>query len=368
MEEEIVIKEKVHPYPLCNFTENELAGILAKAGFEKFRAKQIFNSMYKNLTDPTSDANTTLPKPLKKFLKENFIFTKLILHTTYRSCDGTRKFAFKLNDATFIESVLIPQKGKEDTFTLCISTQVGCPVKCIFCASGKKGLLRNLQTFEIVEQVISILKYLHTSISHPKKRKIQNIVVMGMGEPLLNFDNLSRALKILTNPNGLRWGWHKITLSTIGIKNKIKKMIEANITPNLAISLHAPNDTLRHTLIPYKAIMPINELLNEAIFYKKQTKKEVTIEYVMLQDINDTPQCAYELAALLKHKPFKVNLIPYNPIEDSTLKPSLLKTIERFSSILKSHSITTTVRQNMGQDISSACGQLALKIHDNHFI
>lgn len=345
---------------ITEFTLEEFKIKLCNAGFEWYRANQIFRWFYKHLLSLDNFDKINIPRRLKQYLKINFLPYNSRIQKTLESDDGTKKLIIRLEDNNYIETVLIPQRWKnQNIYTLCISIQVGCPIRCVFCASGKNGLIRNLSTSEIVEQVLIAIKI--TKIGNIKTRSIQNIVIMGMGEPLVNIDNVIKALKIIHNPQGLNIGWNKITLSTIGIKGKLERLIKEKVTPNLALSLHSADDNLRRKLIPSKAIYPIPELLKDALEYKNITKKEVTIEYILLHNINDAAEDARKLASLLQNFPFKVNLIPYNLVEGFNYKTPKEQDILKFENILRQHNINTTIRKSTGNKIQAACGQLALK-------
>lgn len=345
---------------ITEFTREELETKLTIIGFKRYRARQIFTWIYKHLIDFSELEKINIPIGLKQYLKGNFTVHNINVHSVLKSKDKTIKLVFKLEDNAFIETVLIPQRWKDqDVFTICISTQAGCPVRCVFCASGKNGLLRNLTVSEIVGQILCAMKI--TKSNSISKRPIQNIVIMGMGEPLINVENVIKSLEIIHHPEGINIGWNKITLSTVGIKGRLERLIEEQITPNLALSLHAPNEKLRKKLIPFQGTYPIDEFLNDGLKYKNITKKDVTVEYVLLDNMNNEPDYAKELSLLLRNYPFKVNLIPYNPVDGfNCTTPHHQKTLA-FENILRKNNIMATVRTNMGGDINSACGQLALK-------
>lgn len=350
---------------LTGFTLEELKKRLYENGFESYRAAQIFIWIYKHLINLEDINKTNLPLKLKRFIKDNFLLHCIDLQNIITSSDGTKKLIFKLKDNFSIESVLIPQRWKDfNSYSLCISTQVGCSVKCIFCASGKNGLFRNLNTAEIVDQVLWALKL--TKNTYIRSKTIRNIVVMGMGEPLLNIENVIKALKIIHNPKGINIGWHKITLSTVGIKGKLARLVEEKTTPNIAISLHSADESLRKKLIPFKAISSIDEVLSEALCYKKHTKKEVTVEYVLIQDINDKVSDAKRLLLLLRNYPFKVNLIPYNPVKEYEYKTPDKNQLLQFENILRRNNIKATIRKSVGDNISAACGQLTCSENARH--
>ncbi|MGQ9461657.1 MAG: 23S rRNA (adenine(2503)-C(2))-methyltransferase RlmN [Candidatus Fervidibacter sp.] len=316
----------------------ELETLAEKLGEPKYRGRQIASWIYRKGV-LTFDAMTDLPKTLRERLRETATVNPLQVVDVRVASDGTTKYLGKLPDGETVEFVFIPH---DDWDTICISTQVGCPIGCRFCASGE-SYARNLTAGEIVGQVLI-----------GKRKENPNIVCMGMGEPLLNFDNLVKALRLLNREVGI--GARRMTVSTVGIVQGIKKLAQLGMQVNLSISLHAPNDELRRQLIPTK-LPSIAEILRACWEYFQATKRRITFEYVLLEGVNDKVEHAVELARLLKGLPCHVNLIPYNPTVKEFERPSEAA-IKRFQQTLLSQDIPVTVRRERGTEIQGACGQL----------
>jgi 23S rRNA (adenine2503-C2)-methyltransferase len=323
---------------LVGMTTQELEAFVEKLGEPKYRGRQLALWIYRKGV-MTFDAMTDLPKSLREKLNEVAIINPLQVVDVKVSADGTTKYLSKLPDGETVECVFIPHG---DWDTICVSTQVGCPIGCKFCASGE-SYARNLTAGEIVGQVLIA-----------KRRDNPNIVFMGMGEPLLNFDNLVKALKLLNQEVGI--GARRMTVSTVGIVQGIRKLAQLGMQVNLAISLHAPNDQLRQKLIPAK-LPPISEIMKACWEYYQATKRRISFEYVLLRGVNDKVEHAVELSRLLKGMPCHVNLIPYNPTVSEFERPSKA-VIERFRQVLADQGIAVTVRHERGTDIQGACGQL----------
>ncbi len=313
-----------------------------------FRAKQIKDLIFSNFIS-TWDETSNIPKILIEKLKKNT--TLEINYKLLKSSDNkTQKATITLNDNNKIEAVLI--KHPDNRNTVCVSSQVGCPLNCSFCATGKMGYKRNLTSQEIIEQVLLFSRL-------EKPNTITNIVFMGMGEPLLNYENVLKAIKILNDPDYFNIGARKISISTSGILPGIKKLIKENIQLNLAVSLHAPNEDLRTTLMPVNKKYSLKNLFKTLDFYLKQTNRKILIEYLLLDKINDKEIHAKQLVNLLNHPLFVVNLIPYNDTGD--YKKSSPKNIEKFKKILEINNIKVTQRSYFGGGIKAACGQLIKK-------
>jgi 23S rRNA (adenine2503-C2)-methyltransferase len=334
---------------ILDYSVEELRDIMLENGEKGFRAKQIFDWIYKkNVKDFSS--MTSLSYNLRNFLKENFYYEFLEkVEVSSSESSQTTKYLFKLPDGNTIESVLLFYK---DRTTACISSQVGCPLKCKFCATGKGGLTRNLSTGEILNQILSMEYYSKTKITH--------IVYMGMGEPFLNYDNVLKSIEILRNTKGL--SARKITISTSGIVPKIREFTDLNTQIRLAVSLHAPNDYLRNRLMPINKKYPIVDLFDSLMYYQNKTQRRITFEYIMIKGINDTTEIATELANLIKNFKIKcnINLIPLNPVDDE-LKRSSPKAIRKFMKVLRNAGIEVVVREEKGTEINGACGQLRSK-------
>ncbi|MBI5345651.1 MAG: 23S rRNA (adenine(2503)-C(2))-methyltransferase RlmN [Chlamydiae bacterium] len=334
---------------LCSFLLQDLQNWLVERQKKSYQAKQIFEWIYQKKV-LSFDQMTNLSKDFKIFLKDNFLFPSIKITSEVESEDKqTKKYLFTLEDNRCVEAVLIMS---EDRKTICVSSQVGCPVKCCFCASGKKGLLRNLTTSEIVEQVLLILQ---------KEEKISNIVFMGMGEPLENFDAVVKAIKLFNQEEAFNISQRRITLSTSGIPEKIIELADQDLNINLVLSIHAPNQLLREKLIPFAKKYPLVDILNSMDYYFEKTKRDIAFEYILIKDLNDTESHAKELAALLKNKQCSINLIPYNPIDMVAFKRSETDVINRFKQILISKDLVVTQRYTKGKDIAAACGQLAMQ-------
>lgn len=330
---------------IYSYTLEELESILVSNGFKKFNATQVFEWIYKKHLD-SFDEMSNISKELIKFLNDNYVVNSFKVKT-YTESDDTKKYLLELSDGNLIECVLMRHDYGN---SLCVSTQVGCNMSCAFCESGRLKKVRNLETCEIVNQVMTVTK----DINKP----LDNIVVMGIGEPFDNYDNLMKFINILNTPKGLNMGTRKITVSTSGIVPKIREFSKENGQVNLAISLHAPNDTIRNFLMPISKKYHMDELIDAIDEYIKNTNRRVTIEYILIDGINDMDRCAYELASLLKGKLVYVNLIPYNETSNFTFKRSKKFQIDKFYDILKRENINVTVRREMGKGIKGACGQL----------
>ncbi|MBM3208579.1 MAG: 23S rRNA (adenine(2503)-C(2))-methyltransferase RlmN, partial [Chlamydiae bacterium] len=293
-------------------------------------------------------------KALRTRLVEEFSLRSLTLVGTEESSDGqTVKYLWKLHDDKLVESVLILAPGRQ---TVCVSSQVGCPARCAFCASGKEGLIRSLSAAEIFEQVYRI----HQILSKQGQR-VSNVVFMGMGEPLANYDNVVHAIKLLCDPLRLHMSERRITVSTVGIVEGIKQLAQEDMKVNLVLSLHAPNQHIRKKIIPFARKYDIEDVLSSMIYYAKTTSRDITYEYTLLKGINDSVEHAIELAALVKDHPCTVNLIPYNPVDGLNLKRPEKESIEEFKATLENKGVVVTWRYTKGKDIAAACGQLALK-------
>ena len=255
--------------------------------------------------------------------------------------------------ASLVESVLICSKERR---TVCVSSQVGCPARCAFCASGKEGLLRNLNAAEIFEQVYQTDLFLHQ-----KGERVSHVVFMGMGEPFENYDNVLKAIFLLNDPLRLNISQRRITVSTVGVVEGIRRFMKEDLNVNLVLSLHAPNQHIRKKIIPYSRKYPLEDILSAMVAFSRESKRDITYEYTLIEGINDKPEHAEELAALLQGQQCTVNLIPYNPVPGLSLKRPEKEAIEEFRRILISNEIVTTWRYTKGKDIAAACGQLALK-------
>jgi len=351
------------------FTQEERAVFIARLGQKPYREKQILDWIYRKFAY-TFDEMTDLPMEVRVELDKTSIISNLIHVKTQISSDGTRKFLFQLEDGKTIESVLMPNTRGENKFTLCISSQAGCALGCAFCLTGKFGLKRNLKAFEIVDQVIAVSKIISNSSAPSFDRRgeratsggdlrqpsITNIVFMGMGEPLHNFNEVSEALSRITNLMG--FSMKRITVSTAGIIPGIYKLAGKAPGVNLAISLNATTDEIRSRIMPVNKKYPLKELLKACKEYPLAARKRMTFEYVLLDGINDTKDDAIRLVKLLRGIRAKVNLIPYNPSITKLYRRSSGDKILEFQNILRKAKIMAIIRKSMGADISAACGQL----------
>lgn len=338
---------------ICSFTLKALQNWLEQNGEKAFRAAQIFDWVYLHGAQSFEEM-TNLSKALREKLAAFFRFPALKFIRSVESEDGeTIKFLWELSDGKRVESVLILSGSRR---TVCVSCQVGCPARCAFCASGKQGLLRNLSVGEIVEQVLHIDRHLK-----PKGERVCHIVFMGMGEPMENYDAVVQAIQIFNDPKAFQISQRRITVSTVGVVEGIDKLAKEDLSVNLVLSLHAPNQHLRKKIIPYARKYPLEEILMAMERYARETRRDITYEYTLLAGLNDTSEHAKELAQLLSGKQCTVNLIPYNPVEGLRLNRPSKEVIEDFRSILVGEGINTTWRYTKGKDIAAACGQLALQ-------
>jgi 23S rRNA (adenine2503-C2)-methyltransferase len=336
---------------------NELQEELHKLGERSYRAGQIGDWLYKKRVK-SLDEMTDLSRQLRAQLANQFAFSKMDIVRVLGSHDATRKFLFRLSDGNLIESVLIPASpalygGSSDRRTICLSTQVGCAYGCKFCASGLEGFSRNLRPNEIIDQIIAI--------ERESGEKIDNIVFMGMGEPLANFENVMRAIRIINAPWGLGIGARHITISTSGLAPQIKKLADEPLQIRLAISLHAATDEVRNQIMPINRKYNIETLLSTCDYYAGRKKQRLTFEYILIAGVNDTDVQAQLLARHARRLSAKVNLIPYNTVENLDWSRPSRSRQEKFLSILRAHKIPATLRREKGHDIDAACGQLRLQ-------
>ena len=330
-------------------TLDELTGFVTENGFPKFRAKQIYDWLYKNVTD--FDNMRNIPADLKAFLKSSsYISVANIEKKLVSRYDKTVKYLFSFNDGECVESVVMSYKHG---YSICISTQVGCKMGCTFCATGKSGFSRSLEPSEMLGQIEAAQRDLNIRIS--------NIVLMGMGEPLDNFDNVVKFLRLVSSDNGLNIGMRHITLSTCGIVPKIYELAKLHLGITLSVSLHAPNDEIRQRTMPIARKYSIKELLKACSDYFKTTGRRVTFEYSMISGVNDSDENARELAKRLEGTQSHVNLIPVNTVEGTGYLKSNIKRQQAFINILAAKNIGATVRRTLGSDINASCGQLKRK-------
>ena len=334
-------------------SREELECALVKNGFARFSSSQVFNWLYKKRVEDVS-LMTDLSKKLRADLNQDFCFSSLEIKEKKISKDNTTKFLFRLDDDYLIETVMIPEEKRD---TVCVSTQVGCKFKCVFCLSGQNGFKRNLTTAEIINQFLKV----QDSIA-PKN--ISNIVFMGVGEPLDNFDNVIKAINIIMDNKGLYLGKRKICISTSGLVPQINKLIELDLGVKLSVSLHSASEAVRSQLMPVNKKYPLSELMKVLREFVKKERSPVTFEYVLIRDLNSSRDDALRLAGLVKGIKCKLNLILYNPSPYFKWQAPSAREIEEFRKTLKDKCIFSTLRKSRGQDIEAACGQLRAQFKD----
>lgn len=344
----------------ADLNEKDWLAWLKGQGEKGFHAKQILDWIYqKNVL--SWDEMSNLSKELREKLAAHIRMPNLEqVKVTDSKDQETYKFLWRLQDGQLVESVLICSGERR---TVCVSSQVGCPARCAFCASGQQGFFRNLRPSEIIEQVLQINRWLA-----PKGERVSHVVFMGMGEPLKNYDPVVQTIHFLSRPDLLNISQRRITVSTVGIVEGIRRLSLEGLKVNLVLSLHAPNQHIRKKIIPYARKYPLEEILEAMDEYAQKTKRDITYEYVLLAGINDHPDHALELAHLLKGKQCTVNLIPYNPVSGIKLKRPEKKVIKDFRSVLFGSRINNTCRYTKGDDIAAACGQLAMQEKKLHVI
>ncbi|MBA18437.1 MAG: 23S rRNA (adenine(2503)-C(2))-methyltransferase RlmN [Verrucomicrobiales bacterium] len=357
---------------LRSLTDDELSEVLASWGHKKYRTKQLLDWIYKKRVR-SFDEMSDLSQELRDQLGEAFQMQSLECVQEQVSQDGTVKFLWRLTDGELIESVLIPatigQDGKRSNrHTLCVSTQVGCAYGCKFCASGIMGYRRNLEIFEIVDQVLSVERWRCNQLLESSENTlpngqalVNNLVIMGMGEPLANYLNLTRALQILNAPWGLNIGARKITVSTSGLVPEIRRLAEEPQQYHLAISLHGATDDVRSKIMPVNRKYPLAQLIDACEVYQKAKGRMIWIEYILIDEVNTGLEQANALVDLVKRLQCKVNLIPYNPVDGLEWRRPSDRTVAKFRDSLHRNGVRVTVRMEKGKDIDAACGQLRLK-------
>ena len=338
---------------ILSLSINEIKDFLTNNGEKAFRAKQIYEWLWKRPVN-SFDKMTNLSKDLRNLLKENFVLQALEINNLQVSKDKTIKAAFRLFDNALVEGVLIPT---EDRATACISSQVGCNLGCEFCATGKLGLKRNLSVGEIFFQVVEIMNLAKEKYNLP----LTNIVLMGMGEPLLNYDNVLKAMEMVSSEEGLGMSPQRITLSTVGLPRMIKKLADDQVKFNLAISLHSANNKKRSEFMPVNRRNSLEQLSEAIVYFNQKTGQRVTFEYLLMDEINDSLKDAKDLAEYCKSFPIKINIIEYNSTSDKRFRRSTNENFDAFVKFLKSRNMVVNVRRSRGMDIDAACGQLAGK-------
>jgi len=330
---------------------SELESILITLQEPSFRAKQIYRWLWKKRISSFNEM-TNVTEKLRSYLIENFDIQYITIEQKVFSKDGTIKFLFKLFDGNKCEGVLIPDKNR---FTACISSQVGCSFSCKFCATGQMKRIRNIMSYEIFDQVSLI-------INESKKeynKSITNIVYMGMGEPLVNYQNVVDSVKYIINKDGLNISSKRITLSTVGVSKMIRKLADEELKINLAVSLHSANNVKRTKIMDINSVNDLDDLKNALIYFFNKTKIKITYEYIMLKDFNDTKKDALDLIKFCKIIPSKVNLIEFNTVKKTNFMKSSDTITKEFIEILKKEKIIVNLRKSRGEDVNAACGQLA---------
>ena len=336
---------------IYGLTLEEIEELFLSLGSKKFHALQLFSWLYEKRVE-SFDEMSDIKKDILSKLKDNYSVDRLKIVDVQEDSDVC-KYLFELNDGEHIEAVLMKHDYGN---SICVSSQVGCNMGCKFCESGRRKKVRNLETYEMVLQILMIEKLLGERISH--------VVVMGIGEPFDNYDNLIKFFKIINHPKGLAIGARHITVSTCGIIPKILEFSEFPLQINLAISLHAPNNEIRDKIMPINKAYPINELIPALKTYLNKTNRRITFEYIMLDGINDSEECALELVNLVKDINCYINLIPYNETNNIEFKRTKTIQIMRFYDILKKSRVNVTIRREFGGNIDAACGQLRSKKED----
>ena len=343
---------------LLNLSFEELKNKILDFGEKSFRAGQIFKALHLGLD---FSEMTELSKTFREKLQTEYVAQPVRIIKHLESIDGTVKFLFALSDGNVIESVLMKYNHG---YSLCVSTQVGCRMHCAFCASGLNGLIRNLEAGEILGEVIAANKFLSGGLG--EKRKVINIVLMGSGEPLDNYDNTIKFLRLVSAPEGINVSQRNISLSTSGLVPNMRKLAEENVSVNLTVSLHSPFDEERQKIMPIAKTYKISRIIDACVYYFNKTGRRYIFEYVLIKGENDTPRHADGLIKLLKGKPCHVNLIRLNEVKENELKSSTDKEAYRFLGLLEKGGLSATVRRRMGEDIDGACGQLRQRYLDEN--
>ncbi len=341
---------------LTDLSFEELENLIDGLGEPKFRAKQLWQWLNKG-ADFAQMSN--MPKDFLDKLSQNYNAQGIEIYGEFKSRkDGTIKYLYKLSDGNLIEGVLMKYKYGN---TLCVSTQVGCRMNCAFCASGLDGLIRNLTAGEILGQVIAV----NARNATEKDRGVTNIVLMGSGEPLDNYANVCKFLTLVSDEKGLNISKRNISLSTCGLCDKIKQLADDGFTPTMTISLHAPNDEMRKSIMPIAKKYSIDDIVKAVKYYFEKTGRRIIFEYSMISGKNDSEECAKQLAGVVKGLACHINLIPLNYVKERGLDGSNKKSVYRFMAVLEKQGVSVTVRRSMGSDIDGACGQLRRKVINN---
>lgn len=334
-------------------TKEQLRQFFVDQGDKAFRGNQVYEWLWQKSAHDF-DAMTNISKETRKMLEDHFVINHIRVDQIQRSADGTIKNAVRLHDGLIVESVLIPTDTRT---TACVSSQVGCSLDCRFCATARLKRMRNLNPDEIYDQVVAIDNESRLYFDRP----LSNIVFMGMGEPLMNYNNVLKAIEKITSPEGLGMSPKRIIVSTSGVPKIIKKMADEEVKFGLAVSLHSAIDEVRTSIMPFNSTFPLKDLREALEYWYNKTKNRITYEYVVWKGINDTQEAVDALVKFCKFAPSKVNIIEYNPIDDGEFQQASNKAVEMYQNTLERNGITVTVRRSRGKDIDAACGQLANK-------
>jgi len=334
-------------------TKEQLRDFFVSQGDKAFRGNQVYEWLWQKSAHKFEDM-TNVSKETRQMLEDNFVINHIQVDSMQRSADGTVKNAVKLHDGLIVESVLIPTKTRT---TACVSSQVGCSLDCKFCATARLKRMRNLNPDEIVDQVVAIDKESRLYYNHP----LSNIVFMGMGEPLMNYNNVIKAIDKITSPEGLGMSPKRITVSTSGVPKMIKKMADDEVKFNLAVSLHSAIDEVRTSIMPFNETFPLIDLKESLEYWYAKTKSKISYEYIVWKGINDSKKDIDALVTFCKYVPCKVNIIEYNPIDDGEFQQAASESLDRYIQALEKNRIVVNVRRSRGKDIDAACGQLANK-------
>ena len=334
-------------------SKEQLRDFFVANGDQAFRGNQVYEWLWSKGAHTFEDMSN-VAKNTRKMLEDNFVINHIKVDTMQRSEDGTVKNAVRLHDGLVVESVLIPTNTRT---TACVSSQVGCSLDCNFCATARLKRMRNLEPAEIYDQVIAIDKESRLYYNHP----LSNIVFMGMGEPLMNYNNVMKAIEMITSNEGLGMSPKRITVSTSGVPKMIRKLADDEVKFKLAVSLHSAIDEIRSRIMPFSASFPLIDLRESLEYWYKKTKSKISYEYVVWKDINDNKASIDALVKFCKYVPCKVNLIEYNPIDDGEFQQASQESIHAYIKALESSGIVVKVRRSRGKDIDAACGQLANK-------
>ncbi|MDT0605523.1 23S rRNA (adenine(2503)-C(2))-methyltransferase RlmN [Croceitalea rosinachiae] len=334
-------------------TKEQLRNFFVSSGDKAFRGNQVYEWLWQKSAH-SFEGMTNLSKATREMLESNFVINHIKVDQMQRSNDGTIKNAVQLHDTLIVESVLIPTASRT---TACVSSQVGCSLDCRFCATSRLKRMRNLNPDEIYDQVVAIDNQSRLYFDRP----LSNIVFMGMGEPLMNYNNVLKSIEKITSKEGLGMSPKRITVSTSGVPKMIRKMADEKVKFNLAVSLHSAIDEVRTSIMPFNETFPLKDLREALQYWYGKTKNRITYEYVVWEGINDTQEAVDALVKFCRFAPSKVNIIEYNPIDDGEFQQASNRAIDMYQRVLEANNITVTVRRSRGKDIDAACGQLANK-------